>query len=365
MRFDADVGRSKDRASVLTLGFAWPTTRAAYSSNLFLESAHWPDPISDPDNTGILTETRKYRNVMGYLQWAQHTSDSSWFAAQVRVQRMKTTFNRSFQNLTGWTLGMLGDLSTSPAAQDKTHVLPSFSAVRVLDSRTWLRLSGSKRATDVSSSVFAPVGTLLTTEIGIFPVGLPETSEVIQLDVQRYLAPGEHMKLYLFMSKCKNLVYQFGDYSGLMGLALGDVRRSGVGVQYERQLGRYLYGQIGLVAGSTTSTAPGKAWDETTAPYQPGLISFLRLNYIDPRGNKLGFDIGYDGRFYQDAPDTLPGDRPVFSGPPQIGLRLAKETGLHNEYFLRISNVFNSEQIVFNDIPFAQRVWALGWTRRF
>ena len=46
-------------------------------------------------------------------------------------------------------------------------------------------------------------------------------------------------------------------------------------------------------------------------------------------------------------------------------VRLAKETSLHNEYFLRVSNVFNSEQIVFNDIPFRERTWVLGWTHRF
>lgn len=95
----------------------WPTTHAVYSSSLFLESAHYPDPISDPDNTGVITERRKFRTFLAYLQWTQRTGDRFRYAAQVQLQDVRTTFDRSLEELTGTTLSAIGDLTTSPPAR--------------------------------------------------------------------------------------------------------------------------------------------------------------------------------------------------------------------------------------------------------
>jgi len=359
-RFDKDFGDEKNRPGLLTLGGAWPMTRAGYTSNLFVESLHYPDPISDPDNTGILRERRSFKTTLAYLQWAQRPDARFRYTAQVRVQDVKKTYSRSLQELTGTSLIHFDDLTTSPPSGNKTRILPSFAADYMADTRTWLRFSASKRMTDITSSVFVPTETLLTTEEHTLPVGLPEVTRTIQLDVQRYLAPGEFLKLFFFKSTADDVSY----YLGSVGLDMGDVRRSGVGVKYEKSLGSCLYGQLGFICSSSKSKAPDTVWDGATAPYHPNQNAFARFNYIDSHGSKFGVDINYDGSFYQDTVDTLPGERMTSPAVASVDINLAKENGLHNEFFLRISNLFDANQIIYKDIPINRRTWILGWTYR-
>ena len=364
LRLDMDLGSRRDQPSVLTLGAALPTTNATYKSSLLLESAHYPDPISDPDNTGVLTDRRAFKTSLAYLQWTRRTGDKLWFATQVRSQRVRTTTHRSLLELTGTTLSALGDLTTSPPPEDKTRILPSIAAIYTPNRRTLWRLCANRRMTDVTSSIFVPTETLLITEGQVFPVGLPDITDTIELDYQRYLSAGETVKLYLFSSTARDVWYEFGDFSGSLMLSLGRVRRSGLGMRYERQLGGYLYGQIGLVSSSSKSESPDTSWDKREAPYNPDFGASIRLNYVDPRGTKLGLDVGYTGPFYQDTVDTLPGERPTFPATARVDLYLARERTVNNEYFLRIGNIFNARQIVFNDIPFGERTFLLGWTHR-
>jgi hypothetical protein len=81
--------------------------------------------------------------------------------------------------------------------------------------RTLMRLSASRRTTDISSSVFAPVATLLTTEAQVLPNGLPDPGlnsdlYTAQLDLERYVSKGGLLKFFVFGTRARNLTYDYG-----------------------------------------------------------------------------------------------------------------------------------------------------------
>jgi hypothetical protein len=143
------------------------------------------------------------------------------------------------------------------------------------------------------------------------------------------------------------------------------VEREGWGLRYERRLSRNLYGQLGYVWNRTTNDTPFAPFDEGSAPYHPWHLAGLGLNYVDPSGTKVGLQLNYTGSFFQDTGAMAATSRPVFPAKTYVDLTLAKEPSLENEFFLKITNLFDAQAIQFNDYPTGGRRVVAGWTRRW
>jgi hypothetical protein len=268
--------------------------------------------------------------------------------------------------------------------------------------RTLMRLSASRRVADISSSVFAPVATLITTESQALPNGLPNSSldsdlYTAQLDLERYVSKGGLLKFFVFGARARNLIYDFSrfanpaSYDGntpVLGtsLSLSKVERVGAGARFEQQLSRNLFGFATVAFNRTTSsgtilTRPGfqdfveAPFNGEIAPYHPKVAAQVGLNYLDRRGNKVGLFANYSGAFFADTAD--PGfidifnpelgfkPRPRFPARTTFDLFLSRERSVRQEIFVQVSNLFNAKQIVYNDIPLSGRRVTFGLTRRF
>jgi hypothetical protein len=201
------------------------------------------------------------------------------------------------------------------------------------------------------------------------PRGDADRTRTVQLDIERYLTPRDFVKLFLFDTRARGL--GLGGTGNLAApfapaINLPVARRTGVGVRYERQLNSNLFAAVSLIANRTTNNSPGQIYDREIAPYQPEQIAGLTLNYIDPRGNKVKLDLNYQSSFFQDSPLlTGQSNRPHYPGRLTVDLRLAKEPTVQNEYFVQVTNLFNTRQIAFNNFSAGRRRIAVGVTSRF
>ena len=143
------------------------------------------------------------------------------------------------------------------------------------------------------------------------------------------------------------------------------VEREGIGIRYERQLTRNLYAQFGYSTNRTLNRTPLAPFDNGTAPYHSPNLAGVALNYVDATGTKAGIQVNYRGRFPQDTGALSATTRPMFASRAYVDLVLAKEPTVHREYFLKISNLFNTRAIEFNDYPTNQRRVEVGVTERF
>jgi hypothetical protein len=245
--------------------------------------------------------------------------------------------------------------------------------------KTTVRLLFNERA-GTTNLAFAPNETRLTLEPNILFRGVPRTSRVVEVDVERYLGNRGFLKLFAFRAVANDLalggdapVYAFNIAAPF---TLGQLEQTGVGARYEQQLSRHLFGQIGVLANRTTNRTPGQSFDGKAAPYYPNYTASFALNYIGTRGNKATLIANHFGSFYQDRPDLygLPPSsrRERFGAQTYVTILLAREASLNQELFVGVSNLFNRSGILFNDVPAAsdafgggrRRVFA-GVTRRF
>jgi len=159
-----------------------------------------------------------------------------------------------------------------------------------LDDRTHLRLSASRRPSEDVTLAFLPTETLLTTESSVLPNGIAlDDTEVLELDFERYLSPGELFKLFIFRTESDNLVIGSGVpdfFASMRDLELNEVTIQGVGVRYERQVCRNMFGNLSFVWNDTSNNTPGAVFDGDTAPYQPKTRAALGLDYVDGDGSK-------------------------------------------------------------------------------
>jgi hypothetical protein len=211
---------------------------------------------------------------------------------------------------------------------------------------------------ELTTLAFGPVETRLTTEPLTMPQGLPDRTQTVEFDAERYLGSSDFLKLFLFRTSAR-------------GVDLGDlppmkrVVRTGVGLRYERQLSYHLYGQASLLLNRTTNRTPFAPFDGEAAPYHPSTFGGLALNYVDPSGTKLGLQLNYTGSFFQDPGDISAPTRPRFSERMYVDLTLAKEPSVDREFFLKVTNLFDSRAIQFNDFPTGGRRVQAGVTWRF
>src|SRR5205085_1660276 len=143
------------------------------------------------------------------------------------------------------------------------------------------------------------------------------------------------------------------------------ITRDGVGLRYERQLTHNLFGQVAYLYNRTKNRTPFAPFDEGTAPYNAPYVAGLALNYIDRAGTKLGLQLNYSGRYFEDTGDLSASARPIFPARTYVDLTIAKEPSLRSEFFIKITNLFNTQAIQFNDIPTGARRALAGVTLRF
>ncbi|MBI3921508.1 MAG: TonB-dependent receptor [Armatimonadetes bacterium] len=337
VRADFALPSQAPRSPILTLGAA----RVVEDLSEQLDRVFW-----------LRTTNLKSRYYLGYLQLSQQPSERLSFIAQLRGQREDTTTQ----------------VGSTWQRDDLSLLLPSLVASYRADARTALRLFANRQSPQQVTVTFAPTESLLTTESSVFPDGDPRgTVETFELDVERYLSPGELVKLFLFRTRAKDLTLGAeapGFFAPFLPLTLSETRRVGVGVRYEKPLWRNLFGNVQFVINDTENNTPGAAFDDGTAPYQPKTSARLGLDYVDAAGTKLRLRLRHVGSFYQDS-STLNNPRPRFPAHTYVDLFLSKEPSVHTEFFVNLYNVFDRPMIEFNDYPTGRRRMEVGVTKRF
>jgi hypothetical protein len=207
-----------------------------------------------------------------------------------------------------------------------------------------------------------------------------------QMDLERYGSAGDLAKLFLFHSSGNSVLYDFSQYANTQEvnrngdvesnfLRFDTIRRTGLGARYERPLSTSLFTQLGATYASTTATGQvfnpvtvliqPAPWSGQQAPYHPRFTAFASLNYLTPSGYKFQLRGNYTGGFYRDTQRAIVSSRPKFGATTTYDLLLSHEPTVHNEYFLQITNLFGTRQIIYNGITYNPRQVTIGWTKRF
>lgn len=341
VRLEVPLNRSPGRPSILTLGATYARLDADFTMDLFFPSR--------PPRVAVLGTRLDGDLWVGYAELTQRVSDRLSLAAQLRHQRLATTR----------TVDVLGGRPITGSAS-RSYWLPSLVVNYQPDDRTMLRLLANRQAQGQDLVVFAlaPLDTLLVTEPLVMPKGFPEETRTVELDVERYLGPRDFAKLFLFRTTAREV--DLGDLPTMQRVA-----RIGWGARYERQLSDNLYGQVGVLFNRTTNRTEFAPFNDGTAPYHPPWLGGVGLNYVDRSGTKIGLQVNHTGRFYEDTGDVSVPVRPIFPAQTYVDLTLAKEPSVHREYFLRITNLFDSPAIEFNGYPTGQRRVEAGASFRF
>ncbi len=385
LRFDYRLPANSKRPGTLSFGAANLRQKRQAISNIFAPNSF---PPNAPPTTGQIVTRQEALTSLAYAQWQQTANAKLSFVAQLRSQHARRKFS-SRGNVGGIVL------NTPEKETTKNLVLPSLIANYLVDAKTTLRFFANRRITDPTSSIFAPVDTLLTTEEQSLPLGLPDAGRngdlsVLELDAERRISSGSLLKLFVFHSTGRNINYDFSnltnpsdfEFSGnSIGNALGldRVQRKGVGMRYEQRLSRSLFGQAHFALNRTTAESMISYYDFTkfmpvtvpaifngqTAPYHPKVNASLGLNYLDPRGIKAKIELNYRGSFFADTGEINAVTRPRFPAKTTVDVLLAHEPSVRSEVFLAVTNLFNARQIVFNAIPVGGRRILIGATLRF
>lgn len=357
LRYDLDLTRRTDRPGILTLGASYANTNFDNRLRLIV-----PASVSTEERSRERDHT-----IITYGQLAQRVDDRLSFIVQLREQHLKQRIANSL-NVPGGS--SLASESSTSGSQFLPSLLLTYQAARC----TTLRFSAGRVRTDVRTSTFAPVDTLVITESETLPVGTPLLEQRLQIDLERYFSARDFGKLFVFDTTAHDLQIGGTDPFGFGGglpainapaLFLSKWRGYGLGARYERQLSRSLFVDCGVVLRHTTafSTTGNTFFDNRTAPYEPDRSAHLNFNYIDRRGNKMALQWQHVGSFFQDSPLAL--GRPRFPARTYVDLLLAREPTVHHELFLRVANLLNSSRISFNGFEANQRRVEFGVTRRF
>ncbi|HEX8552347.1 MAG TPA: tetratricopeptide repeat protein [Abditibacteriaceae bacterium] len=360
VRLDFNLGATPARPSVLSFGVA--RARTSFRSNRDLFNA--PATLN-----GQSRGTRDGTSLLGYAQWERRVNERFGFIAQLRAQRVEDRSSASIA---------LSNSQFGQASSNRTQnfLLPSLVATYRAAKNTNLRLTAGKRHTDTTASTFAPVETLLATERSASPYGTPELQNTLQLDVEQNFGKKTFLKLWAFDNSARNVQIGGSDLLGFGGglaaanapsIQLARWNARGVGARVEHQLGNRIFANLSMVARQTSNRSFGPAfnalWDNGDAPYEPSRIGSFDLNYIDPKGNKMGFRFRHVGSFFADSPLSL--GRPRFAAQNYVDLRLAKEPSVAREFFVQLSNVFDQPEIDFQGFSKGGRRVEFGMTQRF
>ncbi len=355
VRFDRRLRGDSAQTGLLTFGLAYAKTDFSSRRNLQFPILNAPAFQSFDENN---------RTLLGYAQLSQKVSDKFSLTAQARVQNRKRDQNSLV------TLPNQASV-TAVTQSNRTLFLPSVVATYQLN-KSAVRLSLNRQVTDQTTSTFAPVDTLIASEQGALPFGTPETAQVAQLDVERYIGARSFVKAFVFRATAKDVIIGGSDLTGLgIGLpasaapilALNRWSANGAGMRLEHRLGSSLFANFGFLLRETSNRTPGSLFNGGRAPYEPNSLATLSLNHIDRTGNKIGVQLRRVGSFFQDTPQQIV--RQSFPSKFYVDLRLAKEPSVQNEIFISVRNLFNQQEIRFNDFRTARRRVEVGATRRF
>ena len=351
MRYDLQVNRGTERAGTFTFGLARARTKFDLSGDV-------PLPIAGEQGRLFADETTITN--LAYGQYAGRFGRKFSLIGQLRVQRNERTQNG------GSTILSQTQLANS-IVDNQTHVLPSFLATYQADSRTALRFSLNKRVLDATTSAFAPNETLLITQRGAVPYGVPQTMQLAQVDVERYFGKSGFVRLFAFASSANNVLIGGPDFQGFgnglpspvaASLTLAGWRGQGFGARAENRLGRHLFLNGGFVSRSVS--ADGYS---SHAPYEPRLLGDLSLQYLSDSGNKIGMRLRHNGSFLGGT--RTGGSRASFGATNAVDLLLARESSSRNELFFNVTNIFDTRQFAFEDYRTDERHIEFGVTRRF
>ena len=320
------------------------------------------------EDLGILFQPALVDTDLAYLQLAQRLGQRLSLTGQLRYQQQKLAIDSIFTSLSPG----LPVFNIAPERNNQSDFLPSLVANYQVTRKTQLRLIANQRSTDVASSIFVPVDSNTSTEDQTLPFGLPRNLKSYEVDAERYLAPGSFLKVFAFRTTADSTNYNLSAFSNpsasnnvLSNLVLTNVKRTGAGVRLEHTFGRHLFGQALFAVNKTTGNIPSVAGTEQTLPYHPKNQAILGLNYVNSSGTKAGLQINRVGSFFQDTGSGLAGPRPKFPAKTYVDLTLAKEPSVKQEIFLKVLNLFDSQQVIFNDVPVGRRRLEVGYTRRF
>lgn len=317
---------------------------------------------------GLLYQPVVRDTDLAYLQLAQRLGNRLSFTGQLRYQKEKIAIDSIFTSLSP----ILPIFSLPPERSNSTEFLPSLVANYQINPRTQLRLIATKRLTENVSSIFVPIDSSGTSEDQTLLLGLPNNMKSFELDAERYLGSGSFLKFFAFRTTADSTSYNLTTFSNpsatngtLMNLVMTNVKRTGAGVRLEHKISRTLFGQALFAASKSTGTVPGVAGTGVDLPYHPKNQAALGLNYVDSSGRKAGLQVNRVGSFFQDTGGGAGGPRSRFADQTYIDLSLAKEFSVKGELFLKVFNLFDRNQIVFNDVPVGGRCVVAGYTGRF
>lgn len=344
LRAELKLGKSCDRESVLSVGGALIPIRF---------NSHWR--VIFPSTPPVTIDYPLHLDgdlLSLYGQWVQQLGDRAVVAAQLRCQRFGAS---------GWQglIDVPGGTEPVPRSA-QTYWLPSLVISYRPEGRTELRLFYNRQAPeqDLAILALAPNDTLLVTEPLTMVRGAPDSCSTVELEAERYLGSRGFLKAFVFLTTAKAV--DFGDLP-----QMGEVRHHGIGVRYERQLTDRVFGQAAVLLNRTTNDTAFAPFDGGSAPYHPWRLAGLGLNYVDPRGTKVGLQANYNSAFFQDTGMISATTRPTYPGHVYLDLSVAREPSVCREFFVKVSNLFDTPAVLFNDFPTDQRRVVAGATLRW
>ncbi len=384
LRFDYTLGNNPGRPRLLTLGYARPNTQTDVTSNLSVP----PRNPSRPPLAGTLFQTLDSPVRRLYMQWDGRINENFSLTAQVRHERQAQLFTQKGKLIQG---GFELPLDTDPQSSAPSRILPSLIANYRSGRSNNFRFMAKRRMTDFTSSVFAPIGTLLEVENDVSPTGFANPVRngdlhQLELDAEHYYGRGGLAKLFMFHTTGRNVTYDFSQFINTSDLArsgapipnaleFDNLRRSGIGLRIEQQIRHGLFFQAAHTHSRTTGAATlfdpqtgdliPAIYNGQAAPYHPNDISSLGLQYIAPTGLKMGANLKYSGAYFADLNDPAATTRPRVGGSTTVDFLLAHEPSPRAELFLQVLNAFDKRRFVFNGVPLQGRRIILGATRRF
>lgn len=337
LRFDFSLNRSPEKPVLLTMG----VSRVLFSAKNRIEA-----------DIGSIEQRVDGRLWTSYLQLSQRITHRFSFVTQMRLHHsdIETRIN-----------------GAPSGARRKQLLLPSLIITYFPDQRSTLRFFYNRQTQEglFTTLPFVPTETLLTTEKVVLPQGLFLFSRTFEIDYERYLSSKGLLKFFLFHTLTRD--HELGGQSlpafSPPSIRMARVRRVGFGLRYEHQITPNLYANLIYSLNNTTNRTPGAPYDGKIAPYQPKHTTTLSLDYVDPTGTKVRLRVRNTGGFFQDSP--LVQGRPRFPARTIVDLMFAKEPTVYSEFFITLFNIFNSQQILFNEFPTDGRVLVIGYTRRF
>lgn len=361
VRLDLPSKIQANSLGVFSLGVAHMRTRQT-TTQLFNRS------FGQRQDLGILQQPLAVDTNLAYLQLAQRFGERLSLTAQLRYQTQKLAIDSLFTSLSP----NLPTFDIAPERSKESGFLPNLVANYQVDRKTQLRLISHQGSTNVISSIFAPVDSTSSSEEQTLPLGAPRDLKTVEFDAERYLASGSFLKAFLFRSTADSTNLSLSGFSNpsssnnvIGNLILNNVRRQGIGVRFEQKVTRNLFGQVLFAASKTTGDLKGVAGINQSLPYHPKYQAGFGLNYVDSSGTKASLQINRSGSFFQDTGTGIIGPRTTFPAKTYVDLTLAKEPSVKAEVFLKILNVFNARQIVFNDVPVGERRIVVGLNARF